>query len=380
MKADVRDRALLAALRPSELAAYLRSQGWQEADTIHADSWALFTCEDAEIALPLTDRFRDYPQRVADVLRTLEIVEGRDQLQILADLSMTSTDVVRVRILDPEAQDGTLPLDRAMDVVTHTHHLMLAAACSTAEPKMFYPARKPARAIDYMKRVRMGQTERGSFVVTVLSRVPPDLISPAQAEDFGLPEPFERQVPVKLSTAIDAVTRAAGHAIATGSLDQFEAAVPRGVSSNLCTAMSGLGTADYGPRAVTIDMTWARSRRVPPPPRAATFVMPDFAPVLKEAALLLKTKAPREEFEMRGFVFRLRADPPGTHVGEVTVQAEVDGEPRNIWLDLQHADYALAARAHTERRLFSATGVLKKEGRSYRLFYPRNVRIIEVID
>lgn len=378
MKADIRDRVALSALRPSEVVTYLRSRGWVQAPDAGNATWASFTLNDFEIALPLTQDFRDFANRISDAIRTLEIVEERDQFQILADLSLANADVVRVRVLDPEANDGTLPLDRAVDIIDNTYGLMLAAACAAVVPKLYYPARKPAQATDYMRQVRMGQTERGSFVVTVISHVQPEMVPPEEAAELGLPEPFEPRVTVKLGEAMDAVHHAAGQAIATGSLRGFEEAVERGVSANLCNALGGLSTSIYGSRPVGIDMAWARSRRIPPPTRRQIVVTPDFAPVLKDAADLLKAKAPREEYEMIGFVFRLRSDTPGSHAGEVTVAADVDGEQRSVWLDLRDDDYRLAVQAHHERRLLRAIGVLRKEGRSYRLRYPRDLQIFDV--
>ena len=377
MKVDLRDRDALYAVRPSDVAAYLRSRGWQEQEHPGgALTWAEFTLHDFEIALPLSSDLRDFPLRIAEALQTLELAENRDQLQILADLSTTAADVVRVQVLGQEAVDGTLPLDRALEVVTSTHDMMLAAACAAVDPKLFYASRKPTRATEYMRQVRMGQTERGSFVVTVLSRLPPEI--PAdQAQLLGIEEPFQRRVTDKLSEAMTAATNAAAHAIATGNLNDFEAAVPRGVSANLCDALSGLGTFEGTARNVAVNVSWAKARPTPPN-RQDRFVMtPDVGPVFHEAAVLLKTKAPREEFEVRGQVFRLMRDPPNATEGEITVAGSIDGVPRNIWIVLTGADYGLAIQAHDHRSFLSAVGNLKKDGRSYRLHNARDVRIVD---
>src|SRR5580658_6889374 len=135
MKVDLRDRDTLRAIRPSDVTAYLRTRGWRE-HVGRMPSWAPFTMDDYEIGVPLSSDLRDYPLRISEVLRTLEIVESRDQLQILADLSASAADIVRVQACDDEARDGTLPLDRAVEIVNSTHDLMFAAACAAVEPKL----------------------------------------------------------------------------------------------------------------------------------------------------------------------------------------------------------------------------------------------------
>ena len=51
--------------------------------------------------------------------------------------------------------------------------MVLAAACSLREPRPVYGARNDREANEFMRRVRLGQTEVGSFVVTILSPVVP---------------------------------------------------------------------------------------------------------------------------------------------------------------------------------------------------------------
>jgi hypothetical protein len=86
MKIDLRDRELLSALAPLEVAAYLRSRGWHEHAGLSQDSASFTYGDDYEVSLPLSTELRDFPHRMFDALKTLEIVENRDQLEIFADL------------------------------------------------------------------------------------------------------------------------------------------------------------------------------------------------------------------------------------------------------------------------------------------------------
>src|SRR3712207_288218 len=99
-RARVQDRVALAAVSPAELASYLRANGWTllqggAANTALFRKAAVDGGEAFETDIPLRQDFGDYPQRVAELLHNLEVVEGRSQLDILRDLQASAVDVVR---------------------------------------------------------------------------------------------------------------------------------------------------------------------------------------------------------------------------------------------------------------------------------------------
>jgi hypothetical protein len=376
MRVDIRDRNVLASVRPSDVTSYLRSRGWIE-DGSPAASSATFIQNDVEIAVPLTTELRDFPLRISDALRTLELIEQRSQTEILLDISLTSDDVIRVRISDVDARDGTLSLERASRVVAKTYDLLLAAACAAIDPKLYYPSRKPQKAMEYMRNIRMGQTEHGSFVVTALSRVSPELMPAHEATALGIPEPFERQVTQRLAHALAAASSAAVDAIATADVAQFEKAVEEGVSANLCESVASLGSFDGQWRNVEIGMSWARSRPMPGTSSTRFLVTADMAQVLHETARLFRSRAPRDDFEVRGPVVRLNRGPEDP-IGEVTIAGVIDEETRSVFVTLTGHEYELAVRAHQERLPISVTGVLQKQGRRNTLLSPTSVKLLSL--
>ena len=81
-------------------------------------------------------------------------------------------DVLRVRA--PEADDdGSFGIDRGVELVQHARDMLASAACAAFDPRRAYHLKKVQRAEDYMRHVRLGQTEHGSFVVTLLAPMPP---------------------------------------------------------------------------------------------------------------------------------------------------------------------------------------------------------------
>ena len=66
--------------------------------------------------LPLA-KVPDFPSRIGDLLKTLEFAERRSQMEIVADLTTTSADIIRVISQNPDAADGSIPVDDAVSLV-----------------------------------------------------------------------------------------------------------------------------------------------------------------------------------------------------------------------------------------------------------------------
>jgi hypothetical protein len=221
MNVDIRDVDAMKVLRPLEIAAYLRSRGWtvREPAASRASVWSLTVeSEVYEVILPLDSSSGDFALRMGDILRVLAAVEQRSQEEIYADLLTTTADVVRIRIQDVDQQDGTLSIEGYARIAQKARDLMLAAACAATEARPVWHTRKPAQAMDEVRKVRIGQTERGSYVVTIITRISPEL---HMSEDrlFETEVPFERRMTQTLASSLAHLERAAETAALSG---QFE--------------------------------------------------------------------------------------------------------------------------------------------------------------
>jgi len=257
--------------------------------------------------------------------------------------------------------------------------MMLAAACAALEKRAFFAKRKAQQAMEYLGHVRMGQTERGSFVMTILSSVSPEL-RPAQGELLPLdpPEPYERQVTRTLMEAISAAEAAAQRAAVRGDMEPFHEAIHHGVSANLCEALVGL--ADVSPeQGLDIQISWSRTRPLASHvPQSVQFDRDSMA-IIAEAARRFRETAPIEDFEVEGFITRLVRG-PNVVEGDITVSAPVEGKMRSIVVGLGPDTYSEAVRAHDDRRTIRCVGDLAKEGRQYRLRNPRHFSVISTDD
>jgi hypothetical protein len=296
MRVDIRDVKAVEALRPLEVAAYLRAKGWMQKHATPGREviWTIVTNgEEYEILLPLDQTTPDFALRMGDLLHILAEVERRSQAWVYEDLLTTTADVLRIRIDDPDLIDGSMPIDGHVQIAQKTRDLLLAAACEVSEPRRVWHTHKPARATKRLRHVRIGQSQRDSYVITVVSRVPPLLhTTPGHMELVETEPPYERQVMNTLARGLLMLDRAAEQATLTADLISFDQAVHLGVSANLCDAVTGLWGGGDGYRTLEFLFSWSAAR--PPEadiPTSVTFAA-DRIPVIREASRLLREKVP----------------------------------------------------------------------------------------
>lgn len=371
MKVQIRDPEAFRGLNPQDIAAYLRTTGWKESETKpgHSSIWLKAVGkEEAEALLPLNTDIRDFLQRMGDVVNLLAAIENRSALEILADLQESGSDVIRLRLKQSDATDGTVALlDRGVPLIENAPVLMMAAACAAVEPRPQYASRKPDAATEFVRKLRLGQSERGSYVLKIISRVPP-LLEPPPTLFGEVDEPFERKAVQTLARALQAVRNAADQSLGSNTFDHFQRVVKDGVSANLCDALVKMGGPIENGSELVISWTWARSRPVDEEAAGGTSVTipSDRLPVLAEAARHYKAATPPEAFELRGAVIGLRRDDKeGPPTGPVTIFGLVEGAQRKVQVTLNQDDHQKAIDAYNRGATVACSGELTKQGSQY---------------
>lgn len=378
MKANVTDVAALTALRPLDVIAYLRASGWTP---LESDPGAPFsewskdgTRGYVEVQVPRHPTWRDYARRVQEVLSTLADDEQRSQLQLIGEIANVTRDVIRFRSVVGGRTDGTIPLEDGARITVASRNLMLAAACAAVEPRRAYHTRKPPVATAFLGELSMGQTEQGSFVMTLFSHVPPalQLQSTFPFGDAVPPDPFNRRVTRYLGTALTAVSEAALTGVTTGDLSSFEARIQDGVSADLCEALAIVKDCTTITQ-LDIQIGWAAARPPLDPPRAMHEFTRDSLEVIREAGRMLRERGPVEDFEVHGIVIDVDR-PSDEFFGRATVLAPVQGGQRKIRIEVSGADWHTANDAMVQRIPVRCRGELVREGKQYVLRTARDLR------
>jgi hypothetical protein len=384
MKARVEDKEVFQSLKPSDIAAYLRAHHWDLNE--RSGSSAIYTLVVGagasvapEVQLPLTTQIRDYATRVADLLKVLSVVEERSELDVLAELDSASADVPQI-VTHPAGPSGSAPISDGVKAYQSLHSLLLAAACSAASDgqRAVQPSRKPAQALDLIRRVRIGAPVKGSFVLSAHVPVPPSLSHQESGQLFSDDsEPFERFVTSMLQRAVVAAHSAAVDALVSpDGLDVFESKIEQGVSANLLEALSGF-SGESGESGFEVRMSWALSR--PKQPSAPIQFGSELMPVLTEAARRMRERTGEQGVRIIGDVVRLHRE-PSSPLGEISLVGPLDGDPTErdyrVWVTLSESEYNKASDAHARKQRLALSGDLKKVGNKWRLANSESVVVV----
>ena len=318
MKATITDKDALLAIPPAALSAYARGLGWTKFQP-YGDHSDVYTSDRLpEIVLPRTQRLGDYANVVSQLIGYFCDATETDPLSLYRDLVTADRDVVRIRT--PDDQDrGSVPVNDGIGLLTGARDMVLAAACSLSNPQTLYRAGANKEATEYLDRVRLGQTEQGSFVITLLSpAISPPLQEALFPDETLYDSPFERQVTTRLADALSATRNATERANA-GETEAFSNVVSAGVSANLCEALVQL--VEPFPR-LDIRFSWARTYPRQELQDVIRFASSD-APILREAARSFRALSPRPDTSLFGFVSRLTRDEQEIE-GTITLQASID--------------------------------------------------------
>ena len=362
MKVSIRDRGALLAVSPAALSAYARAAGWRRHEPYRVHSDVYISESRPEIIVPRTERLGDYASVVATLIDTFAGVTGHDELTVYRSLVTADRDVIRVRVA--ERNDGSVTLEDGVSLVGGARDLLLSAACSLRKPQSVYRAGANREAADLLKQVRLGQTDQGSYVVTLLTPVVPPPMPTLFPDPDDRNAPIERRMTRRLVEAL-AAARQAAELTAAGDDGAFEETVASGVSANLCEALVRI----IEPFAVLdVGVSWARTRPVAMPENVVRFGRADAA-LLSEAARSLRERAPRPDVRLHGFV-RLLKRGEAEDDGTIRLATDVDGQPQSVVAVLEQADYERAVQAHKDRALVVLAGDLERTGQRWRLLNP----------
>lgn len=373
MRAIITDEEALHAISVLSIHAYLRAEGWQKGDDLGNRGVVYSGPFDTEVFAPGSDRLGDYAAAVSSVIEAIARVEERDETSVYRDLIASDRDVIRFRAPDAE-DDGSISLLAGVDLVQQSRDALLAAACSAGGPQRYYRSGSNAKATEYLRSVKLGQTEHGSFVVNLFSPVPPQLADASQPELWPelADDPFPRQVTRTLADAMEALVGALGEVARGGNIEAFEGAVYQGVSSNLCRAVSGLIKDGDG---LDFSLSWARTRPAPQRRYRRQFSEAD-SEILSEAARVLKERQSINNEVLLGYVTGLKRDVQPTD-GSIRLKTFVDGQLRSVSIELEKDEYRKALDAHDSKQPLQIEGDLVFEGQRYYLRNPRNLSVVE---
>ncbi len=383
MKIEIVDHKIFNGLNPVDIEKYLRTTGWRLVRREDGDVsiWETrLRDETFRIWLPLNRNYGDFAESMKRLVRTIAMVENRSQLALIEDLDTIGIgDVLRLRSFDEFNRGSTtLPLNDGLLLLNQGREMLNAAARSVIEKREVYPSRRPSQVSKYLRNLKLGQTEQGSYIVKLISPISDFALTQMVFPNIDMPVPFERKVVIGLMKSLNALNEAANETFKRGRFyfEVFREIVSEGVSANLCEAVTSTDSERKTYRPLEISVTWSyalENSLIQDAPQSIE-ISPNVMSYIEQAGRLFREKNP-EEVTLTGYVImlkrRLTVEP-----GEITLVTIIEGRQRNVRVKLDREMYGLALQAHENELKVSVDGELVKKGRLTFLEKPRNLQII----
>lgn len=390
MRVEITEQKIFQDISSKGLYRYLAVNGWHEIRRVEGELYILEKTINLEkrqlVWVPINDSYDDYASMVSRVIKTVAETEKKSELQVVDDLQTVAIgDVVRVRTIDPlDERDHTIPLMNGINLLDRTRMMALAAAASAVAVKKqpVYPRRAADQARTFVRKLRLGQTERGSFLVRVISPLIGEYLEEgvtdvaATFKEASGKLPFSRKAMLELITSLNYLKDAAEENKQNDRyrFNSFLESVPFGVSANLCESLVSIDEKTPLGNPIEVSVTWSYlidhvgERSTKP-----IYFDPSLFPFIQQAGKEFRARNP-EEITLRGWVNILERD---AHSGPclIRVEGHIDGRPHLVRMQLDPLTYDLAIEAHKNRIPVSVKGNLIVEKRVYRLENPSNFHI-----
>lgn len=377
------DDARVEDITPEDIRLYLQGNNWEETDVVD-EFLSVWKRSDVrrELFVPRTTRADDYNSQLTVIAHILSKDEGRDTRQVLADMRHMNSDVIRLRIDTTAFDRGTIGFEKAADIIAATHGMLGAAARAAIAPQNHFTApRPPSEVSDYLSATRLGQTEPGSFIFTVISPVifshrfeREHFFFASNNVDEKAKLPFARRVTQTLAKSVQAI-RGAAHFSQRSLTSVFEDLVDDGVSANLCDALSEISE-QSNDHVVDLDFAWSAKADAPNKVFHERIIVPAIiTPALKDMSNHLKAVVPEQNFEVIGRVDRLlnQRDSDGF---DLYLRATINSSDRLVAIPLANEQRQIASQAWKTGQGVSIRGTLDRRFRPYRLLQSTALQLL----
>jgi hypothetical protein len=374
MKLIIKDKSMLNSIDPLDIRDFLRTEGWRKVDVIgNRFSVWLIEKENKEytINIPNKSTFGDYALRVSEILKVLEETTSKTQLQLFNDIKVSSADVIRV-YSRAGLEDGTIYHDDLSLLIEESHKMLLSVASSADSPKAVIGPSQTQQVKEYMSKLIYGQSELGSYVLPIISRIPRKIEGKGDQLVYeSVDTPFPRMVTQTLSKSLSIIRDITQKDSVDINKYDKEAMIKRGVSANLCESIANLSGMPSQNIEAKIDLTWSKGYPVLQAVDKSFVFSSRKSMLIMDIANEFRETQPLKRIKLPGKVIRLHKEKEGEDtLREIVLLTYVRGQPKRVFIKLDEESYNSAINAHQNDDVMILKGDLTFESNRYHLNNP----------
>lgn len=162
---------MAAKINSLAFAKYLKETGWNLYVT-KKTSVRIFQYIKGDIfeqvTIPMDKSLRDYSEAMYNAIVTVAGIEKKSVEQVMLYLLNPNTDIIKIRLDKAGVESGNILFDDAIKVYDNAKKLLAATALDIINPKKYHFGRPDEPVQKFLSGCRFGQTEIGSYVVSVV--------------------------------------------------------------------------------------------------------------------------------------------------------------------------------------------------------------------
>jgi hypothetical protein len=333
-----------------------------------------------EVMIPHDKDLVDYRSVMVDTVKKICYVEGRSEENLINDLLLPLADIIKIRIIRDDIDDGTIPLSDGFKFYENAKKMLLSTACDIIQPELYHKKLSFKQAQQFIEKCRFGQTEKGSFIASFIC---PFVIKKEdnleQISIFGDKEDYENSFTREVTTRIMESIHYVKSSIDKGEENKLEIdSSEKTISSNFIESLVDMNLEN---KDTTIEFTTIWSPSVPQKrdlPKNIKLTN-DYALVLREVVNKTKLVEKEKISTYFGKISQVKAD--------VNMDKRTEGEIIFNFMESESkiskakvilpADvYNKACKAHTLGQTVMIDGKLVEKGRSKEIKEP----VFNIID
>jgi hypothetical protein len=338
----------------NQIEAYLQSKGWEKYRIYKkiVSIWHNPNQPTNELVFPIDKTVHDYELIAKQFINKLADIEEKDNENVVNYISNILINNVKVRLASDDVGDGSIPYEKGLALIQNAKDMLTSAALSAYKKRNFYVGSYPDIVTDYVNSIRLGQTERGSYIVNLLAP-----ITYIQENSNTLFEdiPYDHLVYYSLKKSLVQLVDDAKQNYETNSINTPEKYSEFGISANLCDSIIKMAELKENS---CIDVSLIPSSYIDQKKESTNIrIVPEYIPHISIVSEIMKKEIFYENHTIYGSVGKLQRE-MNKEDGEIALACKIDGKERIVSIHLNAKQYLDAIIAHREKLVVKARGNL----------------------
>lgn len=348
----------LNSIKPNYLKNYILGHGWKREAEL-GDKFFIYRHieQNRQLLIPKDVEFDDYHRRVSEALELIALVEARAITSVINDVFSPEGDIIRFRLAGQDYEGGTAPLTEGLNLISGSRKSLYVSALQVKAPKKYYKRLKNSDAEEFLNSCRLGQTERGSFISTLVCPIGLHIHEHKGLQEQGTNKPeapstFTRKVTANLMQALGLIKKS----IDDDDISPIQDASNLIISSNFCDAISEMRPTSQN-AALEISVKFSTRDLIPQVSSTVSF-RGDYFSQIEQIGKELRPEFEAERQTIFGKIDVCQGHPndEGKMEGDVILTFIDEDVQTRAKVNLKAEHYEVAVRAHGENRYVKLIG------------------------